>query len=505
MKVRILALLVALTLLLAPASAFAGDAARTDIIIAQAGEPSSMDPHNCYELTAMRIYMNMFDALIRADANGQLHPSLAESWAISEDGLEYSFKLREDVQFHNGDPFTSADVVYSFERAMASPYCIEATEPMESVAAVDDYNVVVKLKYPYAPQIGFFSTTYLTIVNKNVVEERGDDFGINPAGGGTGAYQFQEWQKGVSVTMAANDAYFGGAPAIKTVVYRNISEDSAGAIAVETGDVDAFLQPSTVDVPHLRDTEGLTVYEAESYYCEFVSFNMAAEPFDKKEVREAIALCVDKNDIILAAVDGIGGVATGTIVSPRSFGYNEALAAPYPADVEKARQLLADAGLEGGFNCTITTMDNAPRKKVAEVYQAAMAQIGINAEILVVESGKFYEDVAQGNGQMYVSGMTALPADADPILFSCLSTESMGVTNTSAYSNPDFDAKMAAERSDLNEETRAATLKELQQMVYDDIPLVPSYFRVSMVAANSAIQGFEVESHNLFYIDTLSW
>ncbi|MDR2726059.1 MAG: ABC transporter substrate-binding protein, partial [Candidatus Adiutrix sp.] len=152
-----------------------GPAARDSVIIAQTVEPSSLDPHNCYELMAIRVYMNMFDSLIRADADGQLHPALAESWKISGDGLTYTFKLRRDVKFQNGDPFTAADVKYSFERAMASPFCQEATEPMDSVEVIDDHTVAVNLKFAYSPQLNFFSTTYLAIVNKKVVEERGRD------------------------------------------------------------------------------------------------------------------------------------------------------------------------------------------------------------------------------------------------------------------------------------------------------------------------------------------
>jgi peptide/nickel transport system substrate-binding protein len=488
----------------APSGGAAAPAGRSDVIIAQTVEPSSLDPHNCYELTAMRVYMNMFDALIRADADGQLHPSLAESWTISDDGKTYTFNLRQDVKFHNGDPFGAADVKYSFERAMASPYCLEATEPMESVEVVDDYTVAVKLRFSYPPQLNFFSTTYLSVINKNVVEARGGDFSINPAGAGTGAYQFSEWKKGVSVTMTANEYYFGGKPAIDTVVYRVIPEESAGAIAVESGDVDIFLQPSTVDVPNLRNNPNLTVYEAESYYCEYLAINMNIAPFDQLDVRRALSMAIDKNDIILAAVDGIGGAATGTVVSSRSFGYDPSLAEPYPYDPEKAKQLLADAGFPNGFDCSIETVDGA-RKKVAEAYQAALAAIGVNAAINVVENGTFWDDAAKGASPLYVVGMTALPADADPILNSCFSSTAVGATNFSFYDNQKFQALLDAERGDSNPDSRAETLRQMQQIIYNDVPVIPSYFRVTIGVCNKDLKGFQVESHNLFYADTLSW
>jgi peptide/nickel transport system substrate-binding protein len=473
-------------------------------VIAQTVEPSSLDPHNCYELTAMRVYMNIFDALIRADAQGQLHPSLAESWEISPDGLAYTFKLRQGVQFHNGDPFTASDVKYSFDRAMASAYCLEATEPMDSVEVLDDYTVQVNMKYSYPPQLNFFSTTYLTVVNKNIVEERGADFSVNPAGAGTGAYQFGNWNKGVSVTLNANEAYFGGKPAIATVVYRVIPEESAGAIAVESGDVDVFLQPSTVDVPNLRNNPNLTVYESESYYCEYLAMNMKAAPFDQLKVRQAVAHAIDKGDLILAAVDGIGGSPTGTVVSPKSFGYNQNLAEPYPYDPEKAKQLLAEAGFPNGFSCTITAIEGA-RRKAAEAYQAALAAIGINATINIMESGAFYDYAAKGNGEIYMAGMTALPADGDPILNSCFSSALLGVTNYSSYESSVFDGLLNQERGAADPGRRKEILQEMQQLIYDEAPLIPSYFRVTIDVCNKNLKGFEVEAHNLFYADTLSW
>lgn len=477
--------------------------AREDIIIAQSGEPASLDPHNCYELTAMRIYMNMFDGLLKADTDGKLHPALAKEWSISEDGLVYTFKLREDVQFHNGEAFSAKDVKYSFERAMASAYCLEATEPMDKVEIVDDYTIKVTLKYPYGPQINFFATTYLTIVNEKAVTEKGADFSINPAGAGTGAYQFSEWQKGVAVTMVANENYFEGVPAIKKVTYKNIPEASSGAIAVESGNVDIFLQPSTVDVPNLKLNDQLAIYEAESYYCEYVALNVKAAPFDKVEVRQAFALAVDKEELIIAAVDGIGGKETGTIVSPRSFGHNSSIK-NYEYNVEKAKALLAKAGLPNGFSCKITTTDGA-RKKVAEVYQAALSEIGVKAEVVVLESGAYYDDAAKGNGQIYVGGMTALPADGDPIIYSCLATQAIGVTNYSNYSSAALDKLMTEERSSTDPAVREKALKDIQQIIYDEVPLIPSYFRVTINVGNKNIKGLKVEAHNLFYVNELSW
>lgn len=477
--------------------------ARDDIILAQAGEPPSMDPHNCYDSLAMRIYMHSFERLLKSDESGQLHPQLAESYEISEDGLVYTFKLRKDVKFQNGDPFTAKDVKYSFDRACASAFCAEAAAPIQSTETVDDYTVKVTLKYPYEAQLPFFATTYLSIVNQKVVEEKGNDFSVDPGLSGTGPYQFVKWDKGSAVTLVANESYYGTKPAIKNVVYKIITEASAGDIAVESGDVDVYLHPSTVDIPSLKDGGKVAVYEKDSYYVEYLGFNVKKAPFDKKEVREAISLCFDKSGIVAVAVDDIGGTVAGSFVGPLEFGYDESLT-PYELNLEKAKELLSQAGYADGFDCTISTVDG-PRKKAAEAIQASLREIGINASIDILESGAFFDTAMKGNVELFITGMTTLAADADPMIYTCFSTDTVGVTNFSNYSNPAMDTLMMDSRADRVADSRKAKLQQIQKMIYEDIPAVPLYFRKTINIANKDLKGLVVEPNNFLDVAKLSW
>lgn len=476
---------------------------RDDIIIAQAGEPISMDPHNCYNSTSMRVYMNIFDSLTVTDAQGIVHPSLAKSWDVSEDGKEYIFYLRDDVKFHNGDPFTAKDVKYSFDRAVPSPYTIEATDPIETTEIIDDYTVKVTLKYPYQPQIMFFASTYLAIINENVVNERGEDFSINPAGAGTGPYKFESWEKGVSVSLVANEDYFAGAPSIKKVSYQNISESSAGDIAVETGDVDIYLHPSTVDIPLLKENADVKVYEADSFYCEFVGFNVNKAPFDNKLVRQAINYSIDKEDVVLVSVDGIGGTVAATHVPSLSLGHDSSIK-PYEKDIEKAKELLAEAGYPDGFECTIK-VNSEPRKKTAEAFQAAMAEIGIKLEILILESGAFYDEVMSGDCDMFACGMCSLAADADPSLYTSFSSNSIGITNYANYSNEEVDKLLMEERQSTNNKVRIEKFIKIQEILDDELPQIPLYFRKTINIANKNVKGIEVEANNFLRASNLSW
>lgn len=478
-------------------------APRSDIILAQAGEPPALDPHNCYDSLAMRIYMHMFEGLLKSDEDGKLHPQLAESYEISDDGLTYTFHLRKDVKFQNGDPFTANDVKFSFDRACASSFCAEAAAPIDSTKVVDDYTVDVILKYPYEAQLPFFATTYLSIINEKVVSEKGADFSIDPGLSGTGPYQFVKWDKGSAVSMTANDNYYGEKPAIKDVTYKIITEASAGDIAVESGDVDVYLHPSTVDIPSLKDGGKVAVYEKDSYYVEYLGFNMQKAPFDKKEVREAVSLCFDKESIVTVAVDNIGGTVAGSFVGPLEFGYDESLK-PYEKNIDKAKDLMKQAGYEAGFDCTITTVDG-PRKKAAEALQSSLKEIGINASIDILESGAFFDTAMKGDVEMFITGMTTLAADADPMLYTCFSTDTIGVTNFSNYSNSELDKLIMDSRADRDADSRKGKLQQIQKMIYEDIPAIPLYFRKTINIANKDLKGLVVEPNNFLDVTNLSW
>lgn len=473
------------------------------IVIAQVGEAPSLDPHNCYDSVAMRVYMHMFEGLLKSNEKGELQPGLAESYTISDDGLVYTFELRKDVKFQNGDPFTSKDVKFSFDRAVASPFCAEAAAPIASTEVDGDYKVIVTLKYPYEAQLPFFATTYLSIINEKVLNEQGKDFSINPGLSGTGSYQFEKWEKGVAVTLKANENYYGTKPAIPNVVYKNISEASAGDIAVESGDVDVYVHPSTVDIPKLKADGKVAVYEKDSYYVEYLAFNMEKEPFNKKEVREAIALCFNKNDIVTVAVDDIGGSVAGSFVGPLEVGHDPSLT-PYEKNIEKAKELMKQAGYENGFSCTISCVDG-PRKKSAETIQASLREIGITASVDILEGGAFTDAAMKGNVELCLTGMTTLAADADPILYTCFSTDNVGVTNFSRYSSKKFDDLIMASRSDRDSANRTKTLQEAQKIIYDDIPAVPLYFRKTINIANKNVKGLEVEPNNFLNAANLSW
>ena len=507
---RKIALFLAICMLAITAAACAGDEAegadrpsRSELIIAQPDIIDVLDPHYSHWLRNMRVVHNIFESLLRQDEQGNLVPGLATSWTLSDCALIYTFILREGVYFHNGDPFTSADAVFSFERAMGSPFAGQAADQIRSVRAIDDFTFEVTMEFVYTAQPPFFASLFLAIVNQRVLEEQGDDFSINPGLSGTGAYMFSEFHSGSHVVLVANENYWGQVPSIRTVTFKTISEESAGAIALEAGEIDVYLGLLPQDADLLEGGDAVVIHRIPSFFCEFISLNVENEFLSDRRVRKAIALSVCKDELVMAAVDG-AGVPTGSLVSPPMFGWDSTIR-PYPRDLDRARQLLAEAGHEGGgFSLRILTTAGW-RSRIAEVYQAALRDLGITASVYTLELAAFNEAGINGTGDIFVMGYTSLAADADPIMNTALSEHNVGLLNFARWVHPEFERLLAASRGETNEDLRREMLIEMQQLIYYEVPIVPSYFRMTINGVNPALRNFTGEAHNLFFLNKLSW
>ena len=446
----------------------------------------------------------VYETLLKSDGNGGVIPWLAEEYSVSDDGMAYTFKIRDGVKFQNGDPLTVEDVVFSVNRAAASPYCVEAADAVNYAEAIDESTVVVHMDYPYMVQDQGFTTSYLAIVSQKVVEEQGDDFGINPGLVGTGPYIFDNWNKGSDLTVVRNEDYWGGKPYMEKVTFRFYSDATAGDIAVETGEIDVFLNPSTAEISMFEGNDDITVHTATSPYIESLAMNTTVEPFNDPLVRKAISMCFDKNDVIIAAADEVGGIPTGSFCGPSLFGNAYDELEPVAKNIEEAKALLAQAGYPNGFDCVLSTPDGH-RAKAANVIQQGLKEIGINATVDLQETNSFYDGLSKGNFQMAVHGFTTLTSDSDCILYLLFETSGIGIYNYSRYSVEKVDQLLNDSRSNTDSASREQQLIEVQKIIYEDVPTVPLYLTVRINIANSALKGMEVEPNNLLDATKLSW
>jgi peptide/nickel transport system substrate-binding protein len=383
------AALTAVTLLTASVAAMAGQP-KEGITVGMVLEPPHLDP-TAGAAAAIRevTYANIFEGLTRIDAKGEVQPALAESWTISPDGLIYTFKLISGVKFHDDTPFDCSIVKFSYERATA-PDSVNAQkglfEPIAKTDCPDGHTAVVTLKRPSAQFL--FSMGWGDAVM--VAPGSAANNKTHPVG--TGPFRFKEWVQGDRVELVRNADYWGAQPKLASVTFKFISDPSAAVAAVLAGDVDAFPSfpaPEAVDrfrsdpqfAVHIGTTEGKTI----------LALNNARKPFDDVRVRRALAYAIDRQAVIDGAESGYG-VPIGSHYVPTDPGYVD-LTGAYAYNPDKAKALLAEAGVPPGTTVTIALPPPTYARRGGEVVGAMLERVGLKVKLVPIEWAQWLDQV----------------------------------------------------------------------------------------------------------------
>ena len=458
------------------------------LIVAQGSDAKTLDPHATNDQPSSRVAAQIYSQLVETDKEMNIIPGLATEWTQLDD-VTTQFKLRKGVKFHNGEEFKASDVKFTFDRMMASPTVSHIVGALESVEVVDDYTVNLKTAQPFGPLLYHLTHTAASILNEKAVTASGDNYGQNPIG--TGPYQFTDWAVGDRVNMKAFGDYYEGKQAIEKVVFRNIVEGTNRAIALETGEADISYDIEPIDKSTIIEKEGLDLVEEEALSMAYLGFNFQKAPFDNAKVRQAIAYAMNTNDIIESVVMGAGRSANSPI-GPKVFGFNPN-SKLYQQDYDKARQLMKEAGHEAGFKTTLWTNDNPVRVQIAQVLQAQLREIGIDMAIEVVEWGAFLDGTSRGDHNMFILGWTTVTGDADYGLYALFNTKTQGgAGNRSFYSNAIVDEKLDAARMSSNAEERAAMYAEIQDILMEELPIVPIYNQYQNIGKQNNVEGFSM-------------
>ncbi len=442
-------------------------------------------------------------------------PVLAEDFPeISDDNLEYTFKLREGVYFSNGVELTTADVKYTFERmfrpetAATSTYMYDmivgASEMLAGEAdelagfeIVDDYTFKITLEEPFSCFTQNLGIIYACIYPAEACEEAGDEWGITTLIG-TGPYLFTSADT-TKVVLMKNENYWGDQvddfynanfDEIDVIFY---DDDNTRMMAFENGDLD-ITQVATSEYLQYIDTDIADLMH--EYYplgTIFLSLNVSEEyngepnPLSNAQVREAMSMAIDRDTMVESHLNGLGIAATGNI-NPYELGFAER--DPYPYDPEGAVELLAEAGYPDGFTFTATIRSQDQTDMV--VVQSDLAQIGVDMELEVVESGIWTSERNAGNLQAQWAGWYPLYADADNNIYSYFhSSNSAG--KSSYYNNPEFDALMDAARATTDNDERQKLYEEADEILSrEDYGSIPLYYPINNYAAREYVTGTPV-------------
>lgn len=363
-------------------------AAKDTLTLGMVLEPPGLDP-TAGAAAAIRevTYANIYEGLVRIDAQGKVQPALAASWTISPDGLAYTFHLRSGVHFHDGAPFDCSVVKFSYERAL-SPDSTNAQkglfEPIASVACPDATTAVVTLKRPTASFLfGMGWGDAVMLSPASIASDR-----TNPVG--TGPFRFVRWVKGDRVELERFPGYWGPAPQLAKVTFRFISDPSAAAAAVMAGDLDAFPNfPAPEVLDRLKADPRFAVVVGTTEGKTLLGLNDARKPFDDVRVRRALAMAIDRQGLIEGAMSGYG-TPIGSHYVPSDPGYID-LVSKYPYNPEAAKKLLAEAGVKPGTTIEIKLPPPAYARRGGELIAAYLEQVGLKANLVPVEWAQWLE------------------------------------------------------------------------------------------------------------------
>jgi len=458
------------------------------LIVAVDREPSSMNPHGSNDAGTSFVTNLIYEGLVTFDSDMNLVPELATSWEQIDD-TTIRFFLRDNVYFHNGEHFTAKDVKYTFEQTAKSAFTASTLGMIdaEATTVIDDYTIDLVLKYPFGPAINHLAHSTAAIVNQKAIEEGGENYDDNPVG--TGPFMLKRWNSGDSIELATFDGYWGAKPAYKTLVLRYIPEATTRAIEVETGGVDIARAISANDALNLADNPNVNVISSNILNTTYLSYNCSKPPFDNVKVRQAISSAINADAVVRNVTFGLGERAH-SVMAPSIFGYT-AIEEPYGYNVERAKQLMAEAGYADGFKTTLVV--NAVNASTsAEIIQNMLAQIGIEVEILAYDFNNWLDTIVNGRQDMYIGGWTTVTGDADYALRNSFHTDNKGTGgNRSYYSNPEVDALLEQAAVEMNQEIRAELYKKVQEILAEEAVYVNLQIGQVHLAAGKHVKGLK--------------
>ncbi|MCE8526412.1 ABC transporter substrate-binding protein [Ruegeria pomeroyi] len=451
--------------------------AKDDITIAMQLEPPHLDPTSAAaQAIDSVVYVNIFEGLTRFMGDGSIVPALAESWEISEDGTVYTFKLHEGVTFHDGSAMDAEDVKFSLDRARAEDSA-NAQKALfagiDSVDVVDPLTVKVTLTEPNGNFLFNMAWGDAVIVAPESIEN------IKTAPVGTGPYTFGEWVQGDKIVLNRNTGYWGDQPALAQATFKFISDPTAAFAAMMAEDVDVFTGfPAPENLPQFEADPRFQVLVGSTEGETILSTNNKQAPFDNVKVRQAMAHAIDRQAIIDGAMFGYG-TPIGTHFAPHNPAYVD-LTGNSAYDPDKAKALLAEAGLPDGFETTLHLPPPSYARRGGEIIAAQLAEVGIKAEIINVEWAQWLETVFKGKN----FGLTIV-SHTEPMDIGIYARPEYYFQ----YDNPAFQELMTTLNSTTDPDKRTELMQQAQRIISEDYVNGYLFQLAALSVAKAGVQG----------------
>lgn len=466
------------------------------IVLALPSEPTTMHPVTSAERITFLPVNAIHDTLVWENLDtGEIEPRLAESWEISDDGLRYTFNIREGVKFHNGEDLTAEDVAFMLESVAEN--IPDNYGLIKNVEIEGDLKVSFDMEYAFSPMLYLLTHTQTCVVNKAYYEADPDGYGRNP--NGTGPFKLSNWLSGESIELVRNDDYWRGPAPLKSVTFRVIAEEASKLIALEAGDIDAYIQVSQSNKPIIQDNPDLQWIEKSAGQVFTLAFNNgekpggAKSPFaDNKALRQAICYAIDKDEIAALAIDNAAPALYTPFPNfirfyPENFDGNV-------YDPEKAKEKLAEAGYPDGFKFTMKTTTQPIYSKPAEAIQGQLAKVGIEMELVQLERGTYLQEVYQDfDYDATVWAVSCDYPDMDSGAFKRFYSKNIKpAQNYMQINDPELDECIMINRTSQDDAERAAQVLRVCEIIRDESYGLPLYAAPNPMAVRSEIKGANI-------------
>lgn len=493
------------------ASAPADCATDNEINIVTNGDARNINPILAVDLDGGWRTDLMFDPLVLVDPESlEPIPWLAESWTISEDNRTYTFTLRQDATFHDGEPVTAADVEFTvmamlspgyqgpfqsdWARLAGSAEVIDGSaDTLSGLSVTDDHTIEFTLTDPYA---GFLTVMarQLKPLPLHLLEGEDDltessQFSLEPVG--SGQYMFESWAKGNAFVAVANPDHWTGEACLKRITQTVIPDMNTLVASLEAGEYDATIVPPPSSLARLGEMESLAIYELPPKTPEGIHFNLEQAPFDDPLVRRAVASAIDYETFGREFM-GYEEPLPSAFFSPASWAYDDQYQPP-AYDPDAAAALLEEAGYPDGEGLTVQLRTNAGnqfREQELTFIQQQLAAVGVESEILAEEWGLFITAVGDGDFQAAAVNAGDNAGIPDPTAIEEV-YRTGGAANYTGYSNPEVDALLDDASSLVDIEERKPLYSEVQRILAEDLPFLPGFWYPNLFAVRSDIEGVE--------------
>lgn len=484
-----------------------GDPTKDTFIFAQGADPRGLDPAMIDDGESAMAICNMYEGLVQYAADSTaIEPCLATSWDVSEDGLTYTFKLREGVKFHDGTDFNADAVKFNIDRQLPPndltnmPYSTFTFGTVKDVEVVDEHTVKLNLTQPNTALLANLAMSQAAPIVSPTALKASATGNINEQPCGTGPFKFVKWEKAVAVTMVRNDEYWGEKPQIKNLIIKITPENSSRAAEMMAGTINAMNGVDAASVEPIKEKGGL-IFEAPGMNVNYMAFYTPRAPFDNPKVREAIVRAINVDEMVKSLYQGYSQTAN-SVLPTFIPGYN-ADTKPYEYDVEKSKALLAETG-NSDLKIKMITYTNprpynpATGTKLAEAVQGYLSKVGVTAEIQQYDWTTYKEKVSQGEGDIAFYGWNG--DNGDPDNFMNLLADKDPAMNIAMYNNPAYNEHVAKAIGLPNGPERIAAYNELEDLVNKEAVWLPISHSTQMAAYGADVKNFSVHpTGNIFF------